>query len=72
MEEIIENGTTGIHFRPSDSNDLVIKINYLINHNHLIEEMSENSRQVYLNQYNPDKNFKQLLNIYEKALEPIQ
>ena len=69
MEEIITHGKTGLHFEPGNAVDLALKVNSLIENKLLMCTMSVNARQEYLAKYTPDINYKQLMNIYQHAID---
>jgi glycosyltransferase involved in cell wall biosynthesis len=69
MEEIIDNGKTGLHFTPGNSDDLANKINGLLADKTLLKVMASNSRQEYLDKYTPEINYEQLMGIYEHAIK---
>lgn len=68
MAEIVEDGVTGLHFEPGNSEDFAMKIQWLINHPNECRYMGENARKVYLEKYTADKNYKILMKVYNKAL----
>lgn len=68
MEEIVENGKTGLHFIPGNSDDLADKVNELLADTMRLKTMASNARQEYLNKYTPEINYKQLMTIYQHAI----
>ena len=68
MSEIIEHGKTGLLFEPGNSNELVKKIESLLEKAQLYKQMRINARNVYLEKYTSELNYKLLINIYEEAL----
>ena len=69
MAEIVEDGVTGLHFEPGNSDDLADKIQWLIDHPNECRRMGKNARKVYLEKYTAEKNYETLMNIYQKALD---
>lgn len=63
---IIKHGETGFHFEPGNLNDLHQQLDRL-NNNGVMEKLSLNSRETYLEKYTPEKNYKILMDIYEQA-----
>jgi len=68
MAEIIDDGVTGLHFTPGDSNDLAAKINWAMAHPSCMTEMGIAARRVYEAKYNEHENYRQLIQIYDEAL----
>jgi glycosyltransferase involved in cell wall biosynthesis len=71
MAEIVENGVTGLHFEPGDSDDLANKIRWLLDHPNECRRMGKNVRKVFLEKYTAEKNYEILMNIYENALNEV-
>ena len=69
MAEIIEDGSTGLHFNPGDSEDLAKKVQWANEHPEAMRQMGHNARKVYKNKYTPKKNYCQLVDIYREAIE---
>ena len=68
MPEIVEDGVTGLHFEPGDSDDLVDKIQWLIDHPKECWRMGKNARNEFCTKYTAQKNYRMLMNVYEKVL----
>ena len=69
MAELIENGKTGLFFEPGNVDDLVKKILWAKNNPEKMKEMGLNARKEFEEKYTPEKNYKILMNIYEKVIE---
>lgn len=69
MEEIVEDGVTGLHFACEDINELTKKINYLLSNKKLKKEMALQARQKYLTKYTAEINYQRLIEIYQSAIE---
>jgi len=69
MAEIVEDGVTGLHFIPSDADDLAAKVRWAAEHPNEMLRMGENARQVYEEKYSPEANYLQLMAIYEEAID---
>jgi glycosyltransferase involved in cell wall biosynthesis len=68
MAEIVEEGRTGLLFRPGDSGDLAEKVRWAVDHPDVMCRMGEAARREYEEKYTPEKNYKMLLNVYEQAI----
>ena len=66
---LIKNLETGILTSPGDVEDLTNKIIWLWEHDEERKRMGENARKEFEEKYTPEKNYKMLMNIYEKAIE---
>lgn len=69
MAELIEDGRTGLLFEPGNSDDLADKINWANEHKEEMRQMGINARKEYEEKYTAEKNYKILMDIYEKAIE---
>jgi len=69
MEEIVEDGITGLHFEAGNSEDLAQKVQWMIQNPDMSRKMGDNARQEYLDKYTPEINYKILMNIYHEAIE---
>lgn len=69
MEEIVENGITGLHFEAGSSLDLSEKVNWLLKHSTECKEMSNNARKKYEKFYSEKVNYEFLLDIYKQAMK---
>ncbi len=69
MAEIVEDGVTGLHFTPGDAADLAAKVRWAADHPEDMRRMGANARRVYEEKYTPEENYKQLIAIYEQAIE---
>ena len=65
---IVKDGVTGIHFNPGDIEDMVSKLNKLLNNPCLLQKMSVEARKEYERYYTPEINFKIIMDIYQEAL----
>jgi len=68
MADIVEDGKTGLLFKPRDSAELAEKVRWLWNHPDECRRMGENARREYEEKYTPEKNYQILMDIYEKVL----
>jgi glycosyltransferase involved in cell wall biosynthesis len=72
LEEIIEDGATGLLFSVADPDDLVTKVRWAHQHPEAMRVMGANARRAYEERYSPSTNFRQLMNIYKAAIEQSQ
>jgi len=68
MAEIVDDGRTGLHFEPGNSEDLAAKVEWAWTHPEAMSEMGREARREYEEKYTAEKNYKMLLDIYERAL----
>jgi glycosyltransferase involved in cell wall biosynthesis len=69
MEEIVEDGVTGLHFEAGNTQDLAEKAQWLIDNPSCAREMGQNARNEYLAKYTPEKNYEVLMDIYQQAID---
>jgi glycosyltransferase involved in cell wall biosynthesis len=73
MAEILQDGVTGLHFEAGNAADLAAKAEWAWNHPEELARMGCAARAVFKERYQAQENYKQLIQIYEKALGlPIQ
>jgi glycosyltransferase involved in cell wall biosynthesis len=70
--ELILDGRTGLHFNWNDAADLARQVRRLWGDPAAIEKMSRHARQEYLSSYTPQRNYEQLMSIYENARNTAQ
>jgi glycosyltransferase involved in cell wall biosynthesis len=64
---IVEDGRTGLHFRPGDPLDLAAKADWLLSHPEALAQMRREARREYEEKYTAEKNYEMLVVIYERA-----
>jgi glycosyltransferase involved in cell wall biosynthesis len=67
--EIVEDGKTGLLFKPGDAQDLAAKARMLIDDPDLAEELGRNARAEFEAKYTAEKNYEQLMKIYEDVIK---
>ncbi|MFZ1028989.1 MAG: glycosyltransferase [Limnoraphis robusta] len=67
IAELVDNDRTGLHFRPSDPLDLAAIVEKAIAHPKELIQMRHSARAEYEAKYTPEKNYHQLMEIYEIA-----
>lgn len=67
MAEFVEDGATGLLFKPGDASDLAQKIRYLWERPDLCGEMGEAARKKVLTMFSPERNYERLLDTYRAA-----
>lgn len=68
MKEIVEDGRTGFHFAPSDSDDLAAKVEDTWRDPERTRAMGKQARQEFENKYTAEKNYPLLMEIYRETL----
>ena len=69
IEEIIDDGRTGLLFSPGASTDLADKIEWAWSHPAELTEMGRQARRDYEDLYSAEKNYSLLMGIYRRAIE---
>mgnify|MGYP001473472443 CR=1 FL=1 len=67
MAEIVTDGVTGLHFTAGDPADLAAKVRWAWDHPAEMAEMGRAARREYEQKYTAERNYAQLLHIYERA-----
>ena len=63
------DGETGLLFAPGDFVELASKIKWLWQHPNETVQMGKNACQLYKEKYAPERNYKMLMDIYQKAID---
>lgn len=69
LAELVEDGRTGLRFRPGDPEDLAAKVAWAWTHPKQMEKMGKEARREYEQKYTAERNYKMLMEIYERAIE---
>lgn len=68
ISELIQDGETGLLYTPADADDLKEKIRYLIFNPELIIRMGRNGRRIVEQEYNINKHYLRLREVYYRAI----
>lgn len=68
MQEIVEDGRTGLHFAPGDPDDLAGKADWAWAHPERMRAIGKEARKEYESKYTAEKNYPRLMEIYERAI----
>ncbi len=68
MQELVEDGRTGLHFTPGDPEDLARKVEWAWTHPERMREMGKEARREYEAKYTAEKNYPVLMEIYQRAM----
>jgi glycosyltransferase involved in cell wall biosynthesis len=69
MAEIVDDGRTGLHFTAGDADDLARKVEWAWTHPKEIRDMGRNARTEYEAKYTAERNYKMLLEVYQKVVQ---
>jgi glycosyltransferase involved in cell wall biosynthesis len=67
MASLVEHGRTGLQFRPGDAGDLAAKVEWAATHPEEMARMRHEARSEYLAKYTPERNYKMLMEIYDRV-----
>jgi glycosyltransferase involved in cell wall biosynthesis len=67
LEEIVDHGKNGVLFTPGSSEDLLASVKKIWKGREL-ESMARAARETFEEKYTAEKNYRQLVDIYEKAI----
>lgn len=71
MQEIVADRRTGLHSSPGDPDDLAKKVEWAWAHPHDMEEMGHEARKEYEAKYTAEKNYRLLMEIYQRVITPL-
>ena len=66
--DLVEDGVTGLLFRPGDAGDLADRIRWAGSHAAEMAEMGHRARRVYELRYSAEINYRELTQVYRDAL----
>ncbi|MGB8802819.1 MAG: glycosyltransferase [Candidatus Acidiferrales bacterium] len=69
MEEIVDDGRTGLHFAPGDAEDLARKVEWAFAHPAEIAAMGRAARREYEAHYTAHQGYAHLMEIYERTVD---
>jgi glycosyltransferase involved in cell wall biosynthesis len=72
MQEIVDDGYTGLHFSPGDAEDLAKKVEWAWNHPEEMKNMGNQARLEFEKKYTAEKNYVQLMEIYDSAIADMR
>jgi glycosyltransferase involved in cell wall biosynthesis len=67
MQELVEDGFTGLHFTPGNPAELANRVQWAWSHPEEMRSMGRHARREYLNKYTAEKNYPLLMEIYQRA-----
>ena len=69
MQEIVDDGRTGLHFTSGDPEDLARKVEWAWTHPEEMSAMGRTARTEYESKYTAEKNYPILMEIYQRAMK---
>ncbi len=64
ISELVASNRNGLHFRPGDSEDLAIKIEWALTHPQEIAQMRQEARKEFETKYTAKENYRRIMEIY--------
>ncbi|MBZ5577654.1 MAG: glycosyltransferase family 4 protein [Acidobacteriia bacterium] len=68
MQEIVDDGLTGLHFQTGDAADLAAKARWMAAHPAECQQMGLAARERFSERYTPERNYQILTKIYDSAM----
>jgi glycosyltransferase involved in cell wall biosynthesis len=69
LAEVVEDGVTGLLFKPGNAEDLSKKIKLLWENPNLCKQFGIAGREKAIREYSPEKHYNRLMAVYERAIE---
>jgi len=69
--ELVEHGKTGLLVTPGDAEELASAMEYAETHPQQMRAMGRAAWQAYWHHYTPERNYEQLMGIYQQAISPL-
>jgi len=68
LREIVEDGSTGLHFNPGDAEDLAVKLDLLWTQPAQLAAMGRAAREEYKRNYTAERNYELMMQIYARTM----
>jgi glycosyltransferase involved in cell wall biosynthesis len=68
MADLVKPGVTGLHFKIGDANALVEQVNWLLDRPIVLAQMRLDARAEFERRYTPQENYRQLMTVYDRAI----
>lgn len=68
MQEIVDDGRTGLQFTPGDADDIASKVEWAWAHPDRMNAMRYEARSEYESKYTAERNYELLTNVYQRVL----
>ena len=68
LREIVEDGSTGLHFNPGDAEDLAGKLDLLWTQPSQLAAMGRAAREEYKRNYTAERNYELMMQIYARTM----
>jgi glycosyltransferase involved in cell wall biosynthesis len=72
LAELVRDGVTGLLFAPGDAQDLASKLQWAQANPQEMAAMGKNARARYEAAYTADRNYQQLIAIYQEAIDEVE
>ena len=69
LAELVKDGETGLLFEPGNAEDLASKMRWALANPDAMATMGQNARRQYETEFTAEKNYQQLIAIYQEAIE---
>jgi glycosyltransferase involved in cell wall biosynthesis len=66
-QDLVDHNVNGLHFEPGNLNELYERIQFVEQNEEKRAKMGENARKKYAENFTPERNYRQLIDIYECA-----
>jgi glycosyltransferase involved in cell wall biosynthesis len=68
LQELIDDGRTGLHFTPGSPEELAEKVEWAWSHPERLREMGKEARREFERRYTAEKNYSMLMDIYKSVI----
>jgi glycosyltransferase involved in cell wall biosynthesis len=68
LQELVDDGRTGLHFNPGDAEDLAGKFDSLWSDPSRLSAMGRAAREEYKRNYTAERNYELMMQIYERTM----
>lgn len=68
IAEVVDDGRTGLRFRPGDAADMAAKVNRLLDAPQLMQTIRAEVRREFETRYSAEQNFRMMMAVYRRAI----
>lgn len=72
LAELVSDGVTGLLFEPGNAKDLAKKMTWAQQHPAQMAEMGRNARALYEAEFTAERNYQQMMTIYQDAIDEVK
>ena len=69
LPELVKNGETGLTFKYANPDDLIKKVENMLQHQDEAKQMGQTAYQMLVNKYSPDVHYQELMKLFQRIIK---